>query len=500
MKRRWRHIGALRNIDEFRKQLELSGVQLPCDDEILVGHESPLGESISTVSINGKMIGNRWAIHPMEGWDGTPDGGVTDAVRRRWRRFGESGAKLICGGEAMAVRRDGRANPHQLVIADDTRHELAELIEIVRTAHLQTAGTTEDLVIGFQLTHSGRFSRPQVGGQPAQRVAFRHPLLDERFHVTSDAQVLTDAEVEELIACFVRAASIAREAGADFVDIKHCHGYLWHEFLGAHTRTGLYGGCFENRTRALREIVAGIRASGNPIDLAVRLSIFDTVPYEASSNDATSGRLGVGRPADLSRCIPYVYGFGIDATDPTNIDLAEPIRFVALCERLGVKILNASSGSPYYCPHIQRPAAYPPSDGYEVADDPLVDVARLVNATRRLREAASQKLLFVGTGYSYLQDFLPHVAQAVVRHGWVDLIGIGRMALSYPEMPHDALSGQSLARRRICRTFSDCTTAPRNGLPSGCYPLDGHYADTAEAEQLRRLKSSSGAGARRQSP
>jgi NADPH2 dehydrogenase len=115
------------------------------------------------------------------------------------------------------------------------------------------------------------------------RVAFRHPILDRKFNVTSDAQMFTDAEIEELIQCYIRAAKIAWDVGADFVDIKHCHGYLLHEFLGAHTRSGKFGGSFENRTRILRDIVAGIRASGNKIDIGVRLSAFDFVPFKPDS-------------------------------------------------------------------------------------------------------------------------------------------------------------------------------------------------------------------------
>ena len=70
----------------------------------------------------------------MEGWDGTTEGGVTETVLRRWQRFGESGAKLIWGGEAMAIRPEGRANPNQLII--DERHQagLAQLRETLLRA------------------------------------------------------------------------------------------------------------------------------------------------------------------------------------------------------------------------------------------------------------------------------------------------------------------------------------------------------------------------------
>ncbi len=110
-------------------------------------------------------------------------------------------------------------------------------------------------------------------------------------------------------------------------------------------------------------------------------------------------------------------------------------------------------------------------------------------ATRTCKEAVGD-LPIVGTGYSYLQDYLPHVAQGAVRNGWVDAVGIGRMVLAYPELPADTLESGTLSRKRICRTFSDCTTAPRHGLVSGCFPLDAYYRQLPEAEQLKAIKKS----------
>ncbi len=481
-------IPSLKTVEDFRTHLATLGLELPCDDAIVSGTDSPLMRPVEHVTINGKRIGNRWAIHPMEGWDGTTCGGVTDDMRRRWRRFGESGAKLICGGEAMAVRPDGRANPNQLIITPENQAGLAELVGLLQSAHAERHGTTQDLVIGFQLTHSGRFCKPHDKKRFESRVAYRHPILDPKFGITSDAQIFSDGEIESLVGDFVRAARVAWTVGADFVDIKHCHGYLLHEFLGAHTRPGKYGGSFENRTRILRDIVAGIRADSNPIGLGVRLSCFDMVPHRPDPALSQPGKLGPGIPEEFAHCLPYRYGFGVDASDPTRIDLAETFQFVELCAQLGVQLLNATGGSPYYTPHIQRPAAYPPSDGYQPAHDPLIDVVRQIQVARQLRARAPQGMLIVGTGYSYLQEWLPQVAQAAVREGWVDLVGLGRLVLSYPHLPEDvALRGQ-LATKSICRTFSDCTTGPRNGLPSGCYPLDDHYAARPEAAQLKAIK------------
>lgn len=481
-------IPSLKTVGEFREHLASLGLELPCDEAILTGADSPLSAPASAVTINGKVIGNRICISPMEGWDGTPEGMPTVDTLRRWERFGQSGAKLIFGGEAMAVRPDGRANPRQIMIRPETLPGLKQMREALVRAHAARFGHAEDLVIGFQLTHSGRFCRPHDMKQWEPRVAFRHPLLDGRFGVTSDAQVFTDDEVAELIRCYITAAQVAYEAGADFVDIKHCHGYLLHEFLGAHTRPGRYGGSFENRTRLLREIVAGIRASGNPIDIAVRVSAFDFVPFKPDPAQTTPGKLGPGVPEDYSQCLPYRYAFGVNMDKPVEYDLTEPLRFVDLCAELGVKILNVSAGSPYYNPHIQRPAAYPPSDGYQPAYDPLVDVARQITVTRQLKARAPKHMLVVGSAYSYLQEYLPHVAQAVVRAGWTDLVGVGRAVLSYPGMLADALQTGRLQNRYICRTFSDCTTAPRNGMISGCYPLDKYYTSKPEFQQLKAIK------------
>ncbi|NBU42214.1 MAG: NADH:flavin oxidoreductase, partial [Planctomycetia bacterium] len=84
-------------------------------------------------------------------------------------------------------------------------------------------------------------------------------------------------------------------------------------------------------------------------------------------------------------------------------------------------------------------------------------------------------------------------AQAIVRAGWVDAVGLGRMVLSCPEYPAETLAGRRPARTRICRTFSDCTTAPRHGLRSGCYPLDDYYKRLEpDASRVHDVKAAAG--------
>src|SRR5262249_25454412 len=250
-------IGALRDVVHFRECLDSLGLSIPCDRDVIPGSNSPLAEPLILGDIR---LGNRIAIQPMEGWDGTLDGNPTESTIRRWRRFGRSGAKLIWGGEAVAVSHEGRANPNQLFIASHTRGGLAKLRQSLIEEHRQATGSENDLLIGLQLTHSGRYSRPHVKNRSEPKIVYHHPILDQRLGLSADYPLLTDSEIEAIIADFHRAGRIAWELGFDFVDIKHCHGYLGHEFLSAHTRDGRYGGSFENRTRFLRQIVEGIRS------------------------------------------------------------------------------------------------------------------------------------------------------------------------------------------------------------------------------------------------
>jgi 2,4-dienoyl-CoA reductase-like NADH-dependent reductase (Old Yellow Enzyme family) len=471
----YRRIATLKTADDFRNYLAQLGVDLNFDERVQSGPDSPLAQSYQLA--NGFKIGNRFAILPMEGWDGTTDGKPTEPTIRRWQRFGQSGAKLIWGGEAVAVREDGRANPNQLLINEKNLTDLAALLETLAKVHEALYSRSDDLLVGLQLTHSGRFARPRRKDRMEPQILYHHPLLDAKFHLAPDTPLMSDDEIARLVDDFIQAAALAQRAGFAFVDIKHCHGYLGHEFLSAMDRSGRYGGSFENRTRFLREIVAGIRAKVPGMEIGVRLSAFDFIPFHPGADN-------IGQPEQIQES--YRHAFGGDGTG-IGIDLAEPYAFLDLLADLNIQLVCITAGSPYYNPHIQRPALFPPSDGYQPPEDPLVGVARQINVTTKLKQYRPD-LTFVGTGYTYLQEWLPHVAQYFVRTGQVDFVGYGRLVLTYPDFAADVLAGKPLQRKRLCRTFSDCTTAPRNGLISGCYPLDEYYKERAEAEILAAIK------------
>ena len=468
-------VASLKNAEAFRAHLTQSNIPLSFDEAVEAS-----GALAQPFELDGVRVGNRFCILPMEGWDGTVDGEPSDLTRRRWRNFGISGAKLMWGGEAVAVRQDGRANPNQLMLNMSTQRSIGGLRDELIGAHRERFGPNADadLYLGLQLTHSGRFARPEVWNQSAPLAACHHPILDRRF--PNGVRVLSDDDIDRLIDDYIAAARLAYDCGFQFIDAKACHGYLGHELLGAKTRPGRYGGSLENRMRFLSQIISGVRSAVPQLGVVVRASIIDLVPHR-------KGPGGIGEPEESTGEEP---AFGLLSEGNMDRALNDGRVLLRHLERAGVRWICTTVGSPYYNPHVQRPAFFPPLDGYEPPEDPLRGVARQVEATAALK-AEFPNMAFVGSAYSYLQEWLPNVGQYNVRNGLVDFVGLGRVALSYPDLPADVLSGKRLRRQAICRTFSDCTTGPRMGMVSGCFPLDPFYEARPEAETIRNVRVTS---------
>ena len=476
MAQNYRKVIEFKTVGEFSEYLKSENISIGLTENIPTGGKAALAQKIQ---YKDRTIGNRWAILPMEGWDCTREGAPSEYTHRRWMNFARSGAKLLYGTEAAAVMHTGRSNTRQLMVADHTADALKSICSDMHKVHKEKFGTDDDLMIGLQLTHSGRYSHPNRDDVLESVTAYSHPLLDKKFG-NSQANVVSDEEVKNIIQHFIKAAVIAQKAGFDFVDIKHAHGYLGHEFLTAYDRPGPYGGSFENRTRFFREIAEGIQKAAPGLELSARISIFDIFPF-------VKGEDGVGHAMEWNGG-HYPYAFGGDGSGMhMDENLEEPVKFVKMMQEYGVGMICATIGSPYYNVHMQRPAYYPVSDGYQMPEHPLYNVSRHIIAVDELRKRCPG-VLVVGSGYTCLQEYLPNAAEYAIANNMTDFVGIGRMVLSYPEICADSLEGKELDRCRICRTFGDCTSAPRNGMISGCYPLDHFYKQLPEAERLKEIK------------
>jgi 2,4-dienoyl-CoA reductase-like NADH-dependent reductase (Old Yellow Enzyme family) len=455
------------------------------------------------IQIGNLRVGNRLAIHPMEGCDGTLDGRPDELTYRRYVRFGSGGSKLIWG-EATAVCDEGRANTRQLWIAEHTLSDLERMLRQCREAHIATfgAGCDRDLVIGLQLTHSGRYSvrRPLI--------AMHDPLLDPLIKdkatgsaIDDSYPTLTDDNLKRLEDQFVVAAKLAAKIGCDFIDLKQCHRYLLSELLAAKIRPGAYGGSLENRTRLVRNIVGRIRSEVPGLLIATRMNAYDGIPYRVSPpseggaggvtnqllppeegsgvrervTSVNSDRDRVGHP--VPHTLPIRTAFGVSAHDHLIDDLTEPLQVARWLRDWGVELINISMGNPYANPHVVRPAEFPPVDGYHAPEHPLIGVARHFRIARAI-QAAVPDVPVIGGGYSWLQDFAAHAAAANVAAGHVAIVGFGRATLSHPDFAKALHDEGRFDRKQICRTFSYCTGLmrakhhPTGQFPTGCPPFD----------------------------
>ncbi|MCS6977663.1 MAG: NADH:flavin oxidoreductase [Gemmatales bacterium] len=432
-----------------------------------IGFREDIEPLFRPIQIGPIRVGNRLCIQPMEGCDGTSDGKPDNLTFRRFERFGAGGAKLIWG-EATAVVPEGRANPRQLLLNDANASAIERLLRLCRQAHRQAMGSDDDLLVGLQLTHSGRYSQPKPW--PVRHDPLLDPLtvVDRSTGRTMDAEypLLGDDDLKRLEERYIAAAVLAWRIGFQFVDLKQCHSYLLNELLGARSRTGLYGGSFENRTRFVRNVLAGIRQAAPGLLVATRLNVFDGVPFRQ-----------IERAKQLAAAGHAPLGWGVAADDPMKPDLDEPLRWIGEMRRLGVVLVNVTVGNPYASPHLLRPFEYPPPDGYDPPEHPLLGVARHFAVTAEVQRAFPD-LALVGSGYSYLQEFWPYAGADNVAEGRTTFVGIGRAALAQPDFARRLLHEGRLDRRRVCRTFSYCTALmrakdhPLGQYPTGCPPFD----------------------------
>jgi len=421
-------------------------------------------------SLGPLRVGNRFCVQPMEGCDGTRDGVPDDLVFRRYQRFGAGGAKLIWG-EAAAVLEEGRANPRQLFLTEQAAPAFDKMLRTCRDAHRESCGTDDDLVVGLQLTHSGRYSyqRPLI--------AVHDPILDSRTvvdrtsgrTVDSAYPLLSDDYLKRLVDHYVAAAKLAHRIGYQFVDVKQCHRYLLNEMLAAKERPGPYGGSLENRTRLARDIITAIRTEVPDLIVVTRMNVFDCIPYRKQETT------NLGEPCPWTA--PLTCAWGVDPHDPQRPDLSEPLAWIGQMQKLGVACVNVSMGSPYATPHVIRPFEYPPPDGYETPEHPLIGVDRHFRLAAQVQQAYPD-LPVVGSGYSYLQEFMILAGAANVEAGRVSFVGVGRATLAQPDFVRQLQEHGKLDRKRICRTFSYCTAlmrAKHNELgqfATGCPPFD----------------------------
>lgn len=413
----------------FLRQNEVLGTHLPFieNTEIL----------LKEYTIDGRTIPNRLVCQAMEGCDGTADGRPGELTQRRYIRLAEGGAGMIWF-EATAVMKEGRANPRQLFITEETLDSFKALVDMIKETALKANGYEPTVIM--QATHSGRYSKPM--GTPAPLIAYSNPLFEKDTPIAAE-RIVADEYLDRVRDALVEGARFAARAGFDGVDIKCCHRYLNSELLSAYERDGRYGGSLENRTRLLRESVSGaIQTCSRDFIVSSRLNVYDGFAYP--------------------------YGFGVANDGTLAFDSREPEWLIRELYRSGVRLLNITMGNPYVNPHVNRPFALGP---YTAEEHPLEGVKRILDGTAVLKEHVSEMAL-ICSAISYLGVVAPHVTAAYIREGKFDFAGFGRTILAYPDFANDIRKYGKMQANKCCVCCSKCTEIMRTGGTPGCIVRD----------------------------
>jgi len=421
--------------EDFKQCNAQRSETLPYDEDLTV--------LATPVQICGRTVYNRLVCQAMEGCDGELSGEPGELTKRRYLRFARGGAGMIWF-EATACRQDGRANPRQLWLREDNVEAFRRLLDEIRSEAVKANGYAPLIIM--QDTHSGRYSKPK--GKSAPIVARNNPLFEKDSPLPADC-IATDAFLDQVKEGLIRGAKLAVEAGFDGVDIKCCHGYLNSELLSAFTReNSRYGGSYENRTRLLRETVAGaVAACPKDFIISSRLNAYDGFPYP--------------------------YGWGVKQDGSREMDLSEPIMLLRDLAACGVRLVNITMGNPYVNPHVNRPFA---KGGYEPEEHPLEGVARILNGIAQL-QAAVPEVALISSAMTYLGVAAPQVAAGYINRGGFSFAGFGRLTFANPDFANQILHEGKLDEKKNCICCSKCTELMRNGSTPGCVIRDKLYTD-----------------------
>ena len=428
----------LKSLSDLSTVLEEKGIPFPVSEN--------LDALKKPVKIEGKYAPNAMVIQPLEGFDGEYDGNPSDLIFRRYHRYGSGGAGVLWY-ESIAISDDGRCNPRQMIIKESTLPEIRRLVRETNEAAAQSMGSDFRPYSILQLTHSGRRST-DADWNPTPLAVVNNPYIDHHNSIDGRAgkiTIATDEKIEEIIEGFIRGAVYAAECGFDSVDVKVCHEYILRELLSAFTRPGKYGGSFENRTRALFEIIDGIRKRvGDALDICVRLNAYDTIPY------------------------PYGWGM-VKKEGVMEPDLSEPIALCKLLVEKGVHLINLSTMMPRYQPYGRGYLA-------ELEEDAVIEPYKgtydLLKATKEIKRQVPEGI-FVCTGLTWFEQFGANVGAGGIEQGWFDLAGFGRQAFAYPDFAKDIIEKNRMERGKCCVTCDKCYDLIQKGhTTTGCVIRD----------------------------
>lgn len=393
-------------------------------------------------NIGSLSLKNRFVMTPMEtgmaGFDGRPTELLTDYYLQRVR----GGTALICTGICRVNNIHGAAAPKQLSLVHNS--------SIPSFQMMNDRIHAEGGKIAVQLHHPGRQNYSAlIGIWPMVEVFSKIPgfskifspivksfaFLEEKIyappvsapsaipcgHVNQKTRAFKTWEIRSLVKDFVKAASRAKRAGFDAVELHAAHGYLIQQFLSPYSnrRTDEYGGSFENRLRFIKEIIEGIRLEcGSDYPLLVRLTVEEFISEDKDNRGIT-------------------------------LDLG--VKIAKALEELGVDALDISSGS------------------YEQTNKWLETVNYKAGWRKYLAAAVKKEVNIPIIAANLIRSAEQAVSQ--IEEGTQDLIGLGRPLLADPELPLKIKEGREDEISRCivcCQCYESLLTNAWLGKPLRC--------------------------------
>jgi 2,4-dienoyl-CoA reductase-like NADH-dependent reductase (Old Yellow Enzyme family) len=440
-----------KSVNDLRYEIKSLKLKLPISLKVDILKEK--------IKLNNKVIVNRLAIQPMEGFDADLDGKPSNLTFRRYIRYANGGASLIWF-EATAISENSRSNKHQLLLSQENLKVFKNLVSKTRdhaNQNLKRMGFEGKVLLVLQLNHSGRYSKLHDKRYPIR--GYYNSELDRAINVSEkDGKIISDEEIEDVKDLWVQKALLAKEAGFNGVDIKACHGYLISELLTARNReNSKYGGySLENRSKLLFNIIKNVNKElgfSSNFFITTRLGIYDGVPYPN--------------------------GFGVKSIKneqfPASINITEPLKIIKKLYQNNIKLINLTAGNPHYKPHITRPYDTPIEGGYLPSEHPLISVGRLLNLVSLIKKKIPNDIVVLGSGYSYLRQHAGFIAAGLVSQNMVDICGFGRMAIANPDFPKQIFQNGTIDKNLACITCSKCSELMREGKNTGCVIRDPQY-------------------------
>ena len=340
---------------------------------------------------NGSTLPNRIVKSALSETLGSTSLRVTPRLPVLYQRWASGGSGLLMTGNVMVDRRH-IGEPNNVVLEDD--RDMAMLRQWAE------AGQSGGGQIWMQLNHPGKQAPIVINSAPIAPSAL--PLKPELKRYFAMPRAMTEADIQDVIERFARAASLAQQAGFNGVQIHAAHGYLLSQFLSPlhNQRDDPWGGPIEHRMRLILEVYRAMRnATGPGFNIGIKMN-----------------------SADFQRG-------GFDEGDAMVVAKALAAE--------GIDLIEISGGS------YETPTLVTGNKGdYDgVKDSTRQREAYFLEFAEQLRNEVSVPLLVTG-GFRTAAG----MAEAV-DSGACDLIGMGRPLCVEPDLPKRLLQGEPVQSR-----------------------------------------------------